>query len=62
MSALLVADTVSVVFRTQKNGDRGTVVTQHRTVTNEVTEPLFPVRALARLVARIASYEVRETK
>ncbi len=37
-------------------------MTQHRTVTNEATDPLCPVRALAQLVARIASYEVGETK
>ncbi|KAI2499964.1 hypothetical protein MHU86_14538 [Fragilaria crotonensis] len=60
-AALWVADTVSVVYRTQKNGDRGTIVTQHRTVTNKATDPLCPVRALAQLVARIASYEVGET-
>ncbi|KAI2508079.1 hypothetical protein MHU86_6371 [Fragilaria crotonensis] len=63
LSALMVADTVSVVYRTQKNGNWGTIVTQHRTVMNEAAEPLCPVRALAHLVvARIANYEVGKTK
>ena len=54
-SELSMADTVSM----QKNGDRGTTVTQHR------TEPLAavmslcpPVRALAKLVGCIANYKV----
>jgi Phage integrase family len=60
-SALAKADTVSVTYRTQKNGDRGVTVTQHRTKTNREAV-LCPVRALAELVSRISSYDLGETQ
>lgn len=59
-SDLAKADTVSVTYRTQKNGDRGVTVTQHRTNTNREAG-LCPVRALAELVSRISSYDLDET-
>ena len=53
------ADTVSITFRTQKNGEKGTTVTQHKTdgATLGGTR-LCPVKALARLVTRVRSYQV----
>ncbi|KAI2509947.1 hypothetical protein MHU86_4512 [Fragilaria crotonensis] len=60
-SALVNADTVSVTNRTQKNGDRGVTVTQHRTKTKPEAG-LCPVRALAELVSRISSYDLDETR
>ena len=49
------ADTVSVTYRTQKNGDRGTTITQHR-ANNALHPELCPVNALAKLKARVAGY------
>ena len=60
-SVLATADTVSITYRTQKNGDRGVTVTQHRTRANSGTG-LCPVRALAGLVSRISAYELDATK
>jgi hypothetical protein len=60
-SVLAMADTVSITYRTQKNGDRGVTVTQHRTRANPGTG-LCPVRALAGLVSRISAYELDATK
>jgi hypothetical protein len=54
---LASADTVSVTYRTQKNGERGVTVTQHRTSAKPGTG-LCPVRALAGLVSRISAYEL----
>ena len=54
-SDLVKADTVSITYRTQKNGDRGVTVTQHRTKAKPQTG-LCPVRALAELVSRISVY------
>ncbi len=56
-SVLSGADTVSITYRTQKNGDRGVIVTQHRTDTAATANSFCPVRALAQLVARIKHYE-----
>ena len=54
------ADTVSVTFRTQKNGEKGTTVTQHKTTGAQTggAPGLCPVRAFARLVARVRSDQV----
>ncbi|KAI2510458.1 hypothetical protein MHU86_3878 [Fragilaria crotonensis] len=60
-SVLATADTVSITYRTQKNGDRGVTVTQHRTRANPGTG-LCPVRALAGLVSRISAYELDATE
>ena len=54
---LAQADTVSVTYRTQKNGERGVTVTQHRTKAKSGTG-LCPVRALAGLVSRISAYDI----
>jgi hypothetical protein len=56
------ADTVSITFRTQKNGEKGTTVTQHRTTGRHAngTSRLCPVTALARLVARVRSYPIAD--
>ena len=51
------ADTVSVTYRTQKNGDRGTTVTQYR-AENHRGSGLCPVKALAKLKARVMAYNV----
>jgi hypothetical protein len=51
------ADTVSVTYRTQKNGDRGTTVTQYR-AENHRGLGLCPVRALAKLKARVMAFNV----
>jgi hypothetical protein len=61
VAVLASADTVSVTYRTQKNGDRGVTVTQHRTKAKPGTE-LCPVRALAGLVARISAYNLGTTQ
>ena len=50
-------DTVSVTYRTRRNGDRGVTVTQHRTNT---ATGLCPVRALVSLVARVSAYKLDE--
>lgn len=55
------ADTVSVTYRTQKNGERGVTVTQHRTQATG-SEAMCPVRAFAGLVARIRRYETDDTR
>ena len=56
------ADTVSITFRTQKNGERGTTVTQHRTTRSQTGEApkLCPVIAFARLVSRVRGYQVHD--
>jgi hypothetical protein len=59
--ALAKADTVSVTYRTQKNGDRGVTVTQHRTKAKP-ENGLCPVRALAELVSRISAYDLDATQ
>ena len=46
------ADTVSVTYRNQKNGDRGVTVTQHRTE-GVGQSTLCPVCTLADLVTRV---------
>ncbi|KAI2489344.1 hypothetical protein MHU86_25257 [Fragilaria crotonensis] len=53
------ADTVSVTYRNQKNGDRGVTVTQHRTE-GDRQSTLCPVRTLADLVTRVGGYEVND--
>ncbi|KAI2505693.1 hypothetical protein MHU86_8752 [Fragilaria crotonensis] len=53
------ADTVSVTYRNQKNGDRGVTVTQHRTGGDEHST-LCPVRAFAGLATRVSQYELDE--
>ncbi|KAI2506084.1 hypothetical protein MHU86_8315 [Fragilaria crotonensis] len=56
---LMDADTVSVTYRSQKNGDRGVTVTQHRT--EGVGQPrLCPVRSFANLAMRVSQYEVND--
>ena len=60
-SVLATADTVSVTYRTQKNGDRGVTVTQHRTKAKPGTG-LCPVRAIAGLVSRISAYDLGTTQ
>ena len=51
---LAAADTVSLTFRTQKNGEKGTTVTQHRTTGTAMGgAKICPVAAFARLVARV---------
>jgi hypothetical protein len=53
------ADTVSVTFRTQKNGEKGTTVTQHKTAGAAMgRSQLCPVVAFARLVTRVRSYNI----
>ena len=59
-SVLAKADTVSVTYRTQKNGDRGVTVTQHRTKAQPETG-LCHVRALAELVSRVSAYDLDAT-
>ena len=56
------ADTVSITFRTQKNGEKGTTVTQHKTtgLNASGTPGLCPVTALARLVARVRGYQIAD--
>jgi hypothetical protein len=56
------ADTVSITFRTQKNGEKGTTVTQHKTTGMHAggTSGLCPVTALARLVERVRSYQIAD--
>ena len=56
------ADTVSITFRTQKNGEKGTTVTQHQTAGLQAcgATGLCPVTALARLVARVRSYHTED--
>ena len=57
------ADTVSLTFRTQKNGEKGTTVTQHRTDgTTLGGVSLCPVTSLAELVARVKCYEPDESE
>ena len=51
-ATLASADTVSVTYRTQKKGERGVTVTQHRTIAKPGTG-LCHVRALAGLVSRV---------
>jgi hypothetical protein len=50
------ADTVTITFRRQKNGDRGTTVTQHRNKNPDQAD-ICPVRTLADLTTRIRRYE-----
>jgi hypothetical protein len=60
---LATADTVSITFRTQKNGEKGTTVTQHRTDgTTLGGVSLCPVTSFAELVARIKRYEPVESE
>jgi hypothetical protein len=55
---LASADTVSITFRTQKNGEKGTTVTQHQTAKTAMRgAKICPVASLARLVARVSRYE-----
>ncbi|KAI2493659.1 hypothetical protein MHU86_20874 [Fragilaria crotonensis] len=54
------ADTVSVTYRNQKNGERGVTVTQHRTGGDEHSTALCPVRAFAGLVTRVSQYKLDE--
>jgi hypothetical protein len=56
------ADTVSITFRTQKNGERGTTVTQHKTAGARMggATRLCPVVAFARLVSRVRGYQVQD--
>ena len=58
---IAAADTVSMTFRTQKNGEKGTTVTQHRNSTIGEAR-ICPVISLARLVARVSRYEPNEPK
>ena len=53
------ADTVSLTFRTQKNGEKGTTVTQHRNAGAQAggAHRLCPVTAFARLVSRVSGYQ-----
>ncbi|KAI2493047.1 hypothetical protein MHU86_21490 [Fragilaria crotonensis] len=46
------ADTVSITFRRQKNGDKGATVTQHRNDRQGQTD-ICPVRVLADLTTRV---------
>ena len=55
-SELVNAETVSNTYRTQKNGERGTTVTQHRTDTSKAK--ICPIRALSGLVERVANYKI----
>jgi integrase len=55
------ADTVSVTYRSQKNGERGVTVTQHRTVGSGQVS-LCPVRSFADLVTRVSQYELNDHK
>ncbi|KAI2491172.1 hypothetical protein MHU86_23399 [Fragilaria crotonensis] len=50
------ADTVSITFRRQKNGDKGATVTQHRNDRQGQTD-ICPVRVLADLTTRVRSYD-----
>ena len=50
------ADTVTITFRRQKNGDKGATVTQHRNDRQGQTD-ICPVRALADLTTRVRSYD-----
>ena len=60
-ASMAAADTVSLTFRTQKNGEKGTTVTQHRTTGTALGgAKICPVVAFARLVARIRSYDPDE--
>ena len=56
------ADSVSITFRTQKNGEKGTTVTQHRTAGLQTSGAtgLCPVTAVARLFARVRSYKTED--
>ena len=47
-----LATSVTIIFRNQKNGEKGAMVTQHRN-----THDLCPVKSLARLTKRILSYK-----
>jgi hypothetical protein len=60
---LTKADTVSLTFRTQKNGEKGTTVTQHKTSAKSMgCANICPVASLARLVARVKRYEPVESE
>ena len=60
---LATADTVSITFRTQKNGEKGTTVTQHRTNGSAIGGvSLCPVTSLAELVARVGHYDPLESE
>jgi hypothetical protein len=51
------------MYRTQKpNGDRETIMTQHRTEAAMAAEAICPVRALAHLVAQFGNYKVGKIK
>ncbi|KAI2497536.1 hypothetical protein MHU86_16939 [Fragilaria crotonensis] len=50
------ADTVSITFRRQRNGDKGATVTQHRNDRQGQTD-ICPVRVLADLTTRVRSYD-----
>jgi hypothetical protein len=58
---MAAADTVSLTFRTQKNGEKGTTVTQHRTTGTAMGgAKICPVASFARLVARVRRYNPDE--
>ena len=58
---MAAADTVSLTFRTQKNGEKGTTVTQQRTTgTTMGSAKICPVASFARLVTRVRRYESDE--
>jgi hypothetical protein len=60
---LSAADTVSITFRTQKNGEKGTTVTQHKAAGAAIGgAKICPVTSLARLVARVSRYDSSESK
>jgi hypothetical protein len=50
------ADTVTITFRRQKNGDKGATVTQHRN-DRQGQADICPVRALADLTTRVRGYD-----
>ena len=58
---MAAADTVSLTFLTQKNGEKGTTVTQHRAAgTTMGSAKICPVASFASLVARVQRYEPDE--
>ena len=60
---MAAADAISLTFRKQKNGEKGTTVTQHQTSGTTIGGVrLCPVASFARLVARMRRYEPSETE
>jgi hypothetical protein len=55
---LATASTVPVTYRYQKNGDKGTTITQHRAG----QAGICPVQAFAGLVKRISGYNLPEPR